>query len=156
MRNQSRRFFIVTTLPALVIGLGGSLRAAENPSPIPGKRVALGGHDPVSYFTRDRPEKGSRAFWFAFDDAVYLFANAKHRELFAADPERYAPQYQGYCTKKVSEGERAEADPEAWAIERGKLYVFRSKNGLARFNENRAAILSKAEAAWHNLRPATQ
>lgn len=156
MQSPSRRFFILAALPAFAIGLGRSLRAGEHPSPVAGKRVALGGHDPVSYFTRGRPEKGSRAFWFAFDDAVYLFANAKHRELFAADPERYAPQYQGYCTKKMSEGERAEADPEAWAIEGGKLYVFRSKNGLARFNENRAAILSKADAAWQNLRAVKQ
>ena len=146
----------MAVLPVLAVGLGGSLRAAENPSPVPGKRIALAGHDPVSYFTRSRPEKGSLEFWFAFDDAVYLFSNAKHRELFAADPERYAPQYQGYCTKKVSEGERAEADPEAWAIAGGKLYVFRSKRGLARFNENRAAILGKAEAAWQNLRAARQ
>lgn len=152
MRNPSRRFFIMAVLPALAIGLGGSLRAAENSSPVPGKRVALSGHDPVSYFARGRPEKGSREFWFAFDDAVYLFSSAKHRALFAADPERYAPQYHGYCTMKVSEGERAEADPEAWAIASGKLYVFRSKKGLARFNENRAEVLSRADAAWQNLR----
>ncbi|MBI4207986.1 MAG: hypothetical protein HY527_23445 [Betaproteobacteria bacterium] len=156
MPNLSRRFFVIAVLPVLAGGLTGSPRAAESSSPVPGKRVALRGHDPVSYFTRSRPERGSPAFWFAFDDAVYLFASAKHRELFAADPERYAPQYQGYCTKKVSEGERAEADPEAWAIAGGKLYVFRSKNGLARFNENRAAILSKAEAAWQHLRAAKQ
>ncbi len=152
MQNPSRRSFIVAVLPALAIGLGGSLRAAENPSPVPGKRVALAGHDPVSYFARGRPEKGSREFWFAFDDAVYLFSSAKHRALFAADPERYAPQYHGYCTMKVSEGERAEADPEAWAIAGGKLYVFRSKRGLARFNENRAEVLGRADAAWQNLR----
>lgn len=154
MHNLSRRFVVMAALPALAVVLAGSLLAAEIPSPVPGKRVALAGHDPVSYFTRGRPEKGSREFWFAFDDAVYLFGNAKHRALFLADPERYAPQYHGYCTMKVSEGERAEADPEAWAIAGGKLYVFRSKRGLARFNENRAEILGKADTAWQNLRAA--
>lgn len=154
MRDPSRRSFIVAVLPALAIGLGGSLRAAENPSPVPGKRVALSGHDPVSYFVNGRPEKGSREFWVPFDDAVYLFSSAKHRELFVADPERYAPQYHGYCTMKVSEGERAEADPEAWTIVGGKLYVFRSKKGLARFNEDRAGFLTKANAAWRTLRVA--
>ncbi|HEY4645828.1 MAG TPA: YHS domain-containing (seleno)protein, partial [Steroidobacteraceae bacterium] len=108
----------------------------------------------VSYFARGRPEKGSGEFWFAFDDAVYLFSSAKHRALFTADPERYAPQYHGYCTMKVSEGERAEADPEAWVVVGGKLYVFRSKRGLARFNENRAEILGRADAVWQNLRVA--
>lgn len=152
MQNPFRRFFILAALPALAIALGGSLRAAENTSPVPGKRIAIASHDPVSYFIRGRPEKGSREFWFAFDDAVYLFSSAKHRALFMADPERYAPQYHGYCTMKVSEGDRAEADPEAWVIVGGKLYVFRSKNGLARFNENRAEILGKADAAWQTLR----
>lgn len=153
MQNPSRRLFVTAALSAgLAIGLGRSLRAAENLSPVPGKRVALAGHDPVSYFTRGRPEKGSREFWFAFDDAVYLFSSAKQRALFAADPERYAPQYHGYCTMKVSEGEKAEADPDAWGIAGGKLYVFRSKRGLARFNENRTEILSKADAAWQALR----
>jgi hypothetical protein len=154
MQDPSRRSFIMAALPALAIGLSGSLRAAENTSPVPGKRIALTGHDPVSYFIRGRPDKGSREFWFAYDDTVYLFNSAKHRALFTADPERYAPQYHGYCTMKVSERERAEADPKAWVIVEGKLYVFRSKKGLARFNENRAEILSKADASWQTLRTA--
>lgn len=154
MQNPSRRSFVLAVLPVLTIVLGRHLRAAEMAYPVPGKRIALAGYDPVSYFTQARPEKGSREFWFAFDDAVYLFSNAKYRALFAADPERYAPQYHGYCTMKVSEGERAEADPEAWVIAGGKLYVFRSKRGLARFNENRAEIVSNANAAWQALRTA--
>jgi YHS domain-containing protein len=154
VQNPSRRSFVLAALPVLTIVFGGQLRAAEMASPVPGKRIALAGYDPVSYFTQARPEKGSREFWYAFDDAVYLFSGAKHRALFAADPERYAPQYHGYCTMKVSERERAEADPEAWVIVEGKLYVFRSKKGLARFNENRAEILGRADAAWKNLRAA--
>ena len=154
MQNPSRRSFVLAALPVLAIVLGGNLRAAESASPVPGKRIALSGHDPVSYFTNGRPEKGSREFWFAFDDAVYLFSSAKHRALFVADPERYAPQYHGYCTMKMSDSERAEADPEAWVVTGGKLYVFRSKKGLARFNENRAEFVSKASAAWQTLRAA--
>lgn len=154
MHNPSRRFFVLATLPVLAIVLGGKLRAAENTSPVPGKRVALSGYDPVSYFVNGRPEKGSREFWVAFDDAVYLFNSANHRELFVADPERYAPQYHGYCTIKVSQGKRAEADPEAWAIMGGKLYVFRSKKGLARFNKDRAKVVTEANAAWQTLRVA--
>lgn len=154
MPNRSRRFFVFATLPLLAVVFGGNLQAGENASPVPGKQVALSGYDPVSYFLNSRPEKGSREFWFAFDDAVYLFTSAKHRALFVADPERYAPQYHGYCTMKVSEGEQAEADPEAWTIAGKKLYVFRSKKGLARFNENRAEFVNKANAAWQTLRAA--
>jgi YHS domain-containing protein len=151
MHTLSRRI-VVAAIPTLVaFGAVDGLRA-EIVSPVPGKRVALRGYDPVSYFTNGKPERGVSTFWVAFDDAVYLFASAKHRALFEADPERYAPQYHGYCTIKISEGERAEPDPEAWVVVDGKLYVFRSKRGLARFNDNASAILGKANAAWQSLR----
>jgi len=154
MQNPSRRFFVMAALPVLAIVVGGSLRAAEIALTVPGKRIALAGHDPVSYFTKGRPEKGSREFWFAFDDAVYLFSSAQHRALFVADAERYAPQYHGYCTMKMSGGEKAEADPEAWVVVGEKLYVFRSKKGRARFNQNRAEFVRKANAAWQTMRAA--
>jgi YHS domain-containing protein len=122
-------------------------------SPVPGKRIALRGYDPVSYFTVGRPEQGSSEFWFAFDDTVYLFKNAGHRAMFVADPERYAPQYDGYCTMKLSMGEKVEADPEAWVVADGKLYVFGRKEAVARFNQDPAGTVHKANANWQTLRP---
>jgi YHS domain-containing protein len=150
--NPSRRLFVGAALSAAALAVGGSLRAAGIVSPVSGKRIALSGYDPVSYFVDGRPKKGSREFWVAFDDAVYLFSSANHRERFVADPERYAPQYRGYCTIRVSRGERTEADPEAWTIMGGKLYVFRSKRGLARFTKDPAKFVTKANANWQTLR----
>jgi YHS domain-containing protein len=121
---------------------------ADTPSPVPGKRAALRGHDPVAYFTERRPAKGSRRFWFAFDDAVYLFRNARHRDMFAADPERYAPQYDGFCAMMLSRGETGEADPEAWRIVDGKLFVFRSPRGAENFDRDPHAVIERANARW--------
>jgi YHS domain-containing protein len=151
VEHLSRRLFISAALSAAAVAVGGRLRAAELASLASGKRIALSGYDPVSYFDNGRPEKGSREFWVVFGDAVYLFSSANHRELFVADPERYAPQYHGYCTIKMSQGKRAEADPEAWIIMGGKLYVFRSKKGRDRFNTDRAKFVTKANAAWQTL-----
>lgn len=151
MENLSKRLFIGAVLSAGALAVGGRLRAAELASPASGRRIALSGYDPVSYFVIGRPEKGSREFWVPFDDVVYLFSSANHRELFVSDPEHYAPQYDGYCTIKISEGKRAEADPEAWTIMGGKLYVFRSKRGRDRFKSDPAKFVTKANASWQNL-----
>jgi YHS domain-containing protein len=98
----------------------GSVLAAE-PAVVPAKRMALQGYDPVSYFTNGRPEKGSPEFTAAFDDATYWFKSAEHRAMFAADPERYAPQFGGFCAISLTRGEVVEPDPESWVIADGKL-----------------------------------
>lgn len=117
-------------------------------------RVALKGYDPVSYFTDGKPEQGSKEFTFAYDDTSYWFKNAEHRDMFASDPERYAPQFDGYCAIQLSRGHRVEADPEAWAITNGKLYVFSMRKGVAKFNGETAEILQKANENVGLLRAA--
>ncbi len=98
-------------------------------------RVALKGHDPVAYFTEGKPVKGDPKFSYDWDDGRYQFVSARNREMFAASPERYAPQFGGYCTGSMSRGVRAEADPAAWIIVDGRLYVF----GQMKFKELAAA-----------------
>ena len=98
---------------------------------------------PTLLFRSGRPKKGLSKFQFAFDDAVYWFEFADHRARFAADPERYAPQYGAYCAVALAGGEKVEADPHAWSISNGKLYVFGSKEGVTEFNKDRAGIVSK-------------
>ena len=72
--------------------------------------------------------------------------------MFAADPERYAPQFKGYCALSVARGLRVEADPEAWTIWNGKLYVFGTKDSLLEFKANPGAIVDKANAGWESLK----
>jgi YHS domain-containing protein len=114
-------------------------------------RVALKGHDPVAYFTERKAVKGDPKFSYDWDDGRYQFASARNREMFAANPERYAPQFGGYCTGSMSRGARVEADPEAWIIVDGRLYVF----GQMKFKELAAADpqylaerIPKADKNW--------
>jgi len=150
MQTLSRRTFLSSTATAIVIGSF----AARADAPPPGRRIALGGYDPVAYFTDGHPDKGSSEFWFAFDDAVYLFRSAEHRSMFAADPERYAPQYSGFCAAGVSKGYKVEPDPEAWVIANGKLYVLMLKERVPDFKSDPAAFINKADANWPGLRDA--
>jgi hypothetical protein len=120
--------------------------------PPAGRRISLRGYDPVSYFLDGKPARGSRDFWYSFDDAVYLFRSADHRAKFAAEPERYAPQYEGYCAAGVSKGYKAEPDPEAWIIANGKLFVFQLKERVPLFREKIKELAARADANWRTVK----
>lgn len=115
---STRRLFVLQGLVLAAWPCASSLAQSAAP------RVVLKGHDPVAYFTESRPVKGSLEFKHDWDGERYLFASAANREKFVASPERYAPQFDGYCTGSMAKGVRNEADPEAWVISEGKLYVF--------------------------------
>jgi YHS domain-containing protein len=152
MPEISRRSVLVG-LPILgAIAARAAALAAEAASPVSEKRVALSGYDPVSYFTEGHPEKGSAEYSAAFDDATYWFKSAEHRAVFVADPDHYAPQFRGYCTVTLSRGMKMEADPEAWAIADGKLYVFGDKQVMPLFERQTASIITKAAGNWPELR----
>ena len=122
--------FILLVLPTAVHAQNG---ASKQP------RVVLKGHDPVAYFTERKPVKGDPKISYDWDGERYLFASAANRSKFAAKPEQYAPQFGGYCTGTMAQGGRAEADPEAFIISDGKLYVF----GAMKFKE-----LAEKDPAW--------
>jgi YHS domain-containing protein len=148
MRELSRRSFVSAAVAVLCCGTA----TAQNASPVAGKRVALKGYDPVAYFTDGKPEQGSSEFTFAFDDSTYWFKSAEHQARFAADPEHYAPQFDGYCAIQLSRGRKIEADPEAWTITNGKLYVFAGKGGVPVFQQQTASVVEKAGENWPKLR----
>jgi YHS domain-containing protein len=87
-------------------------------------RVVLKGYDPVAYFTDGKPMRGNARISYEFDEGRYYFVNESHRAMFAAAPERYAPQFGGYCTGSMSRGVRNDGHPEARIIADEKLYVF--------------------------------
>src|SRR5580692_1788346 len=151
MSNFSRRSFLVG--PAiLVLAAAGRVPLAAEATPASGKRLALSGYDPVSYFTDGHPEKGSADYQASYDDATYWFKTPEHRATFVADPDHYAPQFQGFCTVTLSRGARLEADPEAWIIADGKLYVFGAKEAVPMFRVQTASTIEKATENWAKLR----
>ena len=86
-------------------------------------RLALQGHDPVAYFTLGKPTKGNEQISYVYDETRYLFVSAGHRALFVANPEKYAPMYNGYCAMGMRKGYKLEPDPKNWAIVDGQLFV---------------------------------
>ncbi len=109
---------------------------------------ALRGYDPVAYFEDGAPAAGNPAINYQWQGATWYFTTAAHRDKFAADPARYAPQYGGYCAYAISRGKTADADPNQWAIVGGKLYVNNNPLAKALWDQSQHASIVAGNANW--------
>jgi YHS domain-containing protein len=112
--------------------------------------VAISGYDPVAYFTEGRPVIGDPALFVDWDGTRYRFANSKHKESFAAQPARFAPQFSGHCTGGLCKGKTRPADPKHWAISDVKKLLFSSKQAYDHYLANKKSVQSQAEQHWPN------
>lgn len=110
--------------------------------------VAIEGYDPVAYFTDGKPVEGSKEHTLEWNGATWRFASAEHRAAFAQDPEKYAPQYGGYCAFGVSRGYAVKVDPSAWKIVDEKLYLNYNHDVQAEWAKDPAGYIAKADANW--------
>lgn len=85
--------------------------------------LAIDGYDPVSYH-QEGPVRGGRDFSLDYGGATYRFVSRRNLELFQSDPERYLPEYGGYCAYAMLEGDKVKIDPESYKLIDGKLYLF--------------------------------
>ena len=113
--------------------------------------IAIRGYDPVAYFTDSKPVKGDPKFSYTWRGAAWQFASPEHRELFAQHPDRYVPQYGGYCAYGVSEGHTVDIDPVAWKIIDGRLYLNYSTSVQQLFLKDPQARIQRADENWPKL-----
>ena len=126
----------------IVFLVAAPARAADAP------KLAIKGYDSVAYFTESRPVEGKPEFAHDWDGMRYQFSSAANRDRFAADPDRYAPNYAGSCAATMARGGfRQPADPKYWLIIDGKLYVFAAQVGVDRFMKN-PGLVKEADAKW--------
>ena len=125
----------------MVACLSGAALGQPNASQAP--NVAIKGYDPVAYFTEGRPVKGIASIAYDFDEQRFFFSSAKNRELFAANPDRYAPQFHGLCAAGLADGRIVEPDPTAFVVSDGKLYLFQAQRGVQRVEQD-PSLLAKA------------
>lgn len=140
----------LTALLAVVMWLVPSLAAAEHLK-LREDGVAIQGYDTVAYFTEGRAMQGTPEFEYVWGESRWWFATAEHRDLFAADPERYAPRFGGYCTGGLSLGYKMVADPENWYIVDGVLHLHHSKEGRDKAFADPKPVITKAEETWERL-----
>lgn len=90
--------------------------------------IGIQGYDPVAYFTAGAPTQGKAEFQAAHEGVVYRFSSAENRDSFLASPAKYAPEFGGFCAMGARMGKKFDADPNAWHIADGKLYLNLNKN----------------------------
>ncbi|MCY3591712.1 MAG: YHS domain-containing protein [Acidobacteria bacterium] len=151
-RVRRARFARETALAALVAGaaLAAIPAAAAEKDPVFTSRgnLAIRGYDPVAYFTEGKAVKGDKDFTLGWQGADWRFASAENRDRFSEDPEKYAPQYGGYCAWAVSRNYTAPTDPDAFTLVDGKLYLNYNKRVMRQWLEDRDANIESADKNW--------
>lgn len=140
MQSPSRR----SAVRLVLLVVASWFAVATTPAIAETVSLAIRGYDPVAYFTLGTPVRGRQQFEYVWDDHRYLFSRAEHRDLFKADPVRYAPQFANFCAMALSRGEILEANPENWLISEGRLYIFGKAIGPELYQKELAGNIVKA------------
>lgn len=114
--------------------------------------LSLRGYDTVAYFAVDNAVKGDAKYSYVWNGAKWLFSSEENMNKFMANPEAYAPQFGGYCAYAVSEGYTADADPEAWKVVDGKLYLNYSMEVKETWEKNQGERIANAKKNWQQFK----
>ncbi|MBX2847794.1 MAG: YHS domain-containing protein [Acidiferrobacterales bacterium] len=112
---------------------------------------AIRGYDTVAYFIEGKAVEGNKDFATQYMQATWLFSSQQHLDLFLAEPEKYAPQYGGYCAYAVSQNTTASIKPELFTIHEGKLYLNYNKNVNEKWLANKQQFILDADKNWPAL-----
>ena len=174
-RRRQRRGIVILgwLLAAALMGLGHSMgqgaHAQETAAVLPpgemrpdahhdvsvsgswfGAKTAIGGADPVAYFTEGRMVKGRDDITLTYLGAVWRFASAENRDRFKADPERYLPQYGGHCAWAAAHGKAAPGNPKFWRIVDGKLYLNFNAKTQKQWEQDIPGFIARADRHWRS------
>jgi len=112
---------------------------------------AIDGYDPVAYFKDNKAIEGKNKYVYEWNGAKWYFKSEENKADFITSPEKYAPQYGGYCAWAVIQGAAVKTDPEAWHIEDGKLYLNYSADVQAQWSVDIPGNIQKADQQWPAL-----
>ena len=134
----------------LVIGVQGLAFADPvNRSPFSG--LAIHGYDPVAYFTDHAAVPGDREILYEHQGVTWAFASVENRELFRRSPQAYIPKYGGFCAYAASQNAVSDADPTAWQLVDGKLYLNYDKRVQRTWANRIRYHIDAADANWPGL-----
>jgi len=115
-------------------------------------KPAFNGFCPVTYREQQTGARGSEAFPYVYRQFTMYFADEAKRKAFIADPEKYFPQYEGFCAKGVADGRRYYADPSLFVVYNGRTYLFYEEKSRQEFMNDPDPIVKQADANWPALR----
>ncbi len=146
-RMRPWSFLVIAVLAAGLV-FSGTAQAGQTVNTT-ADGIAMDGYDPVNYFAQQKAAKGKPEFSASWNGATYWFVSAEHRDTFSAEPQKYAPQYNGWCAWAVSEGYAAEVDVvNGWLVHDDKLYVNWNESVRDALRAELASRVEKGEASW--------
>ena len=140
---MKRKLFIVFAFIGMISTVSAQKSAVYAPN-----GIALNGYDAVAFFTQAKPVKGSADYSFKWENANWLFSTKADLESFKRSPEKYAPQYGGYCAYGTSQGHKAPTQAETWTIVDDKLYFNYNLKVKELWSKNRSAFIDSANKNW--------
>lgn len=150
------RLWALVAIAALT--LAGAAPVSANPvntsegMTLAGGPLAIHGYDPVAYFTEGRARVGKAVHSVKQGDAVYRFVSEANKQKFEANPQRYTPQYGGYCAYGVAVGAKFDGDPTLFKVVDGKLYFNLNPEIQQKWQEDIPGNIVKADANWPQIR----
>jgi len=153
-RNRRRSAFIALLSGAVAAGIALAAQAATTERLVTGRfsGLAIGGFDPVAYFTDAAPFAGREDFEAAQAGAVWRFRNEGNRMVFLAHPEIYSPQFGGYDPIDVARGVAFAGNPGFWLIAGQRLFLFGRAENRDAFAADPARFAREARRHWPGLR----
>lgn len=142
--NSTDRMLISCLFTLLLLTGFGDIATGKSPV----EDVAIKGYDTVAYFQAGKAIKGNESFTFQWHNLTWHFLTKENRDLFAASPEKYAPQYDGYCAWAMTEERKAITDPDVWKIVDGKLYLNCSMAAYEKWSKDIPGNIKKADTNW--------
>ena len=140
--------FPMSTLLVAVLAIAALETSARAGDFYENNGAAIAGYDPVAYFTQGKAIAGSPEHSAEYEGSEFRFASKENRDAFVADPERYAPQYRGFCAFGVAGGYKAKIDPAAFTVVDGKLYLNYDERVQKQWRADISGMVAKADRNW--------
>lgn len=144
--KQSTKGFLAVVLLSF-----SALSAAGSDTETDDNGVILAGHDVVAYFTQGKPVEGSSNYTAVYNDAIYRFSSQDNRDTFAENPEKFAPQYGGFCAYGMTFGKKFEIDGKAFEIVDGKLFVNKNLSVYKAWKKDVPKHITEANSEWPSV-----
>jgi YHS domain-containing protein len=118
--------------------------------------LAINGYDPVAYFNEEKPVSGSDRFSYSWQQVEWHFKDQANLDAFKSNPEKYAPQFGGYCAYGTSENHKSPTEPAAFTMVEGKLYLNYNQKVKQLWLKDMKGHIVKAEKNWVTLKERTK
>ena len=115
-------------------------------------KIAIQGYDPVAYFESNKAIEGKKGITSEFNGGIYFFSSEGNKAIFLKNPEKYLPQFGGYCAYGMSEGYKAPIQPEAFTIVDDKLYLNYNLEVKEMWLKDQKNRIAKAAKTWEKIK----